>query len=133
MDSHARRAMLMLATLIPGTGCTALNSPSPTMFNAQQSAGDAQRALAQRMPNGTSLADAVQMLTRDGFQCQREGTAGAPVHRHVCTLSGARSPIDNAVTAAPTPITWFVTLDSVDGTTVSAVDVQRLPPDLTGR
>lgn len=132
MDSHTRGALLMLATLSLGTGCTALNAPSPG-FNAHQTAIDAQRALSQRVPTGTSLSHALQALAGDGFQCQREGTAGAPVHRHVCTLTSPPTPGDAAVTAAPTPATWFVTLDSADGTTVSALDVQRLPADVRAR
>lgn len=132
MDSHARGAMLMLAILILGTGCTALNSPSST-FNAQQSAADAQHLLAQRVPVGTPLTAALRTLSQDGFQCQLEGTPGAPAHRHVCTYSSARSAGDSSVTAPPTPTTWFVTIDSTDGVTVSSLDVQRLPADLQGR
>lgn len=132
MDSHARGAMLMLATLALGTGCTALNS-SPSTFNAQQTAVDARHSLAQRVPVGTPLTAALQTLSHDGFRCQLEGTPGAPAHRHVCTLSGARSAGDSSVTAPPTPTTWFVTVDSADGATVSLLDVQRLPADLRGR
>lgn len=132
MESHARGAMLLLVTLTLGTGCTALNTPS-SAFNAQQSAVDAQRVLAQRIPTGAPLTDALQTLARGGFKCQPEGTAGAPAHRQVCTLSAAAPSPGTSVTAAPTPVTWFVTLDSADGTTVSALNVQRLPADLQGR
>ena len=132
MDSHARGAMLMLATLSLAIGCTALNPPSPG-FNAQQTAVDAQRVLSQRIPTGTSLQDALQSLARDGFQCRSEGTSGAPAHRHLCTLSSPRTPGDSDLTAAPTPTTWFVTIDSADGATVSRLDVQRLPADVGAR
>jgi hypothetical protein len=132
MDSHARGALLMLATLSLGTGCTALNSSSPG-FNAHQTAADARCVLSQRVPPGTPVADALQALGQDGFQCRREGTADAPAHRHVCTLSSPRTPGDATVTAAPTPVTWFVTLDSANGTTVSTLDVQRLPGDVRAR
>lgn len=132
MDSHARGAMMMLATLTLGTGCTALDTSSST-FNAQQSAVDAQHSLAQRVPVGTPLPAALQTLSRNGFRCQPEGTPGAPAHRHLCTLSAVRSAGDSSVTTAPTPTTWFVTIDSADGATVSSLDVQRLPADLQGR
>ena len=132
MDSHARGAMLMLATLSLATGCTALN-PSPSGFNAHQTAVDAQRGLSQRIPTGTALADALRSLAREGFQCRSEGTSGAPAHRHLCTLSSPRTPGGSDLTAAPTPTTWFVTLDSVDGATVSRLDVQRLPADVGAR
>jgi hypothetical protein len=132
MDSHARGAMLMLATLTLGTGCTALNSSSST-FNAQQSAVEAQHALAQRVPVGTPLPEALQTLSHDGFRCKLEGTPGAPAHRHVCMFSGAGSAGASSVTAAPTPTMWFVTVNSADGATVSSLDVQRLPADLRGR
>lgn len=132
MDSHARGALLMLATLSLGTGCTALNPPAPG-FNAHQTAVDAQRAMSQRIPTGTPLSHALQALASDGFQCEREATTGAPPHRHLCTLASLRTPGDAAVAAAPTPIQWFVTLDSADGTTVSRLDVQRLPGDVEAR
>ena len=114
-------------------GCDAMNgSGHAATFHTQQSAADARHQLTDWIPRATRLADAVKTLEGQGFRCQAMQPANAQVASTTqCSLAPAPTPPPaERETAPPTPIQWFVTLNSTDGETVSELLVNRFPKDL---
>ncbi len=128
MDSLVRVVAFLGATLPLCTGCTAMDRQSSD-FNPNQSVIEARNSLADRIAPGTPLPTALETLSRQGFTCQAERSAGAPPNRQICTLAVTSETSGPRVTAPRAPVSWFVTVDSANLSTVWAFDVQRQPSD----
>jgi len=127
---------VLMISLLTATGCSAtgdVDTPSPS-FRFQQSAADARTQLAQWAPIGASLADATRALSAQGFTCNpTEPSAQGLQSSTLCITATPVEPTPaQRITAPPTPVNWFVTLDSRDGSSVSAVQVARTPRDIAG-
>jgi hypothetical protein len=103
-------------------------------FRTQQSARDAKAQLTGWVPASTPLADAVRTLQSHGFTCQAaQPSAGGIQAAMLCTLAPSPAlPPAQRPTAPATPVHWFVTLNSKDGSTVSDMLVGRTPRDIGG-
>lgn len=106
---------------------------STDTFRSQQSANDARQQLAGWVPPSTPLVDAVKTLQAHGFACQQASPAEGLRSAMLCTLNPIpAAPEAQRETAPPTPVNWFVTLNSKDGATVSDLVVGRTPRDIGG-
>lgn len=119
-----RLPALMLAAM---TGCTAMSTPPDLRFDPQQTAQRAQQQLAGLLPPGTPLPQARRDLSAQGFDCK---DAAAGQGALLCTLQPPPAAATPPVAAAPTPVTWLLTVDSSDGQSVAGLRIQRFPPDL---
>jgi hypothetical protein len=109
------------------------NDPYDT-FRPQQSAREAEAQVERWIPNGITLADAVNTLGRHGFSCQPATPAGPETHAAMlCQFKLQPLPApEQRLTAPGTPVSWFITLNSSDSTTLSRAQVARLPEDIGG-
>lgn len=110
------------------------NRPASDAFRPQQSANQAKHQLAQWVPLRSSIADAVNLLQAQGFTCQDAAPLQPDAASSVLCTRSPPPPVEPSQrTSAPaTPVHWFVTLDSSDGTTVSHIAVARTPKDIEG-
>ena len=125
---------VLMISLLTATGCSATGDVDTPSFRFQQSAADARTQLAQWAPIGASLADATRALSAQGFTCNpTEPSAQGLQSSTLCiTATPVEPTLAQRITAPPTPVNWFVTLDSRDGSSVSAVQVARTPRDIAG-
>lgn len=121
-----RLPALMLAAM---TGCTAMSDPPVSRFDPQQTAQRAQQQLGGLLPPGTPLPQARRDLAAQGFDCK---DAAAGQGALICTYEPPPAPAAPPVAAAPTPVTWLLTVDSSDGRSVAGLRIQRFPPILGG-
>ncbi|MEX1829017.1 hypothetical protein [Luteibacter sp. CQ10] len=106
---------------------------SAETFRPQQSADDARQQLTRWVPVSMPLGEAVKVLQAHGFACQHTQPTNGLRSAMICTFAPSpTSPIARRDTAPPTPVHWFVTLQSKDGTTVSDMLVGRTPRDIGG-
>lgn len=133
-DRSGRIQIPAIAAALILSGCTNMSNPSGQQhgFNTQQSAAQARVQIGQWVKPGATLADAVARMRSEGFDCQEaQAGSGGAAHSTLCTTKTASTNGESA-TATPTPVNWFVTLDSSDGRVVSAVEVARSPKDIGG-
>lgn len=126
---------VLIATAFAVQGCDAMNQNAlQEKFHPQQSTKEAKLQLASWIPESATLADAVKTLESRGFECQETQPAAADVRAAMlCTFRPtAVPPPAQRETAPPTPVHWFVTLNSNDGTKISGILVGRTPRDLGG-
>jgi hypothetical protein len=127
-----RSALLMLAFLSAATGCSVTNDASAAPSDAfadQQSAAEAKTQLSRWITPNAMMANAVQKLGAHGFSCRAAEPASAEARAAtlcVYAMPPPKSPSER-VTAPATPVNWFVTLTSLDGSTVSDFQVARSP------
>jgi len=109
------------------------DDPNDT-FQPQQSARQAEAQVERWIPNGIALADAVNALERHGFSCQPAKPAGPATHAAMlCQFKLQPPPTpEQRLTAPGTPVSWFITLNSSDSTTLIEARVARLPEDIGG-
>ena len=135
MPRTTRPSLLALIAFFLAQGCYAATAAlAADTFRPQQSAKDARQQLDDWVPASTPLADAVKTLQARGFTCQDARPATADIRSAtLCTLAPP-PPLEPAQreTAPPTPVHWFITLNSTDGSTVSGILVGRTPRDLGG-
>lgn len=108
------------------------SAPPSDAFADQQSAAEAKMQLSRWIAPNATMADAVQKLGLHGFSCRAaEPVSGQARAATLCVYATPppKSPSER-VTAPATPVNWFVTLNSVDGTTVSDFQVARSPKAL---
>lgn len=104
-----------------------MSTPPDSRFDPQQTAQRAHDRLSGLLPPGTPLPQARRDLSAQGFDCK---DAAAGQGALVCTYAPPPAATAPAVTAAPTPVTWLLSVDSNDGHSVASLRVQRFPPDL---
>lgn len=109
------------------------NDPNDT-FQPQQSAREAKAQVERWIPNGIALADAVDALERHGFSCQPATPAGSETRASILCRFKLQPPPAPAqrLTAPGAPVSWFITLNSSDGTKLSEAQVARFPEDIGG-
>lgn len=131
-----RSAYLLTISLLTVTGCSAMTAitDSPPIFRLQQSTADARAQVASWVPIGVSLSDATRVLSSQGFTCNPTEPSTQTLRSSTLCLNAAsmESIPEQRTTAPPTPVNWFITLDSEDGDSVSAVQVARTPKDIGG-
>lgn len=83
-------------------------------------------------PVGATLSEATRALVSQGFTCAPTERSSQDVQSSTLCLhtTPADSIPDQRTTTAPAPVNWFITLDSEDGNTVSAVQAARTPRDI---
>ena len=134
-EGMLRSVLLTLVSLSAATGCSAMNdtsAPPSDAFADQQSAAEAKTQLSRWITPSATMTDAVQKLGSHGFSCRAaEPASGEARAATLCVYATPppKSPAER-VTAPATPVNWFVTLNSVDGTTVSDFQVARSPKAL---
>lgn len=118
------------------TGCTAMSDAdtSAAPFRDQQSTAEAKSQIEHWIVSEMPLAEAVQVLGARGFSCRPVDTASGEFKSSIlCFYSTPPSPPpDQRLTAPTTPINWFVTLNSKDGTVVTNFHVARTPREIGG-
>ena len=134
MTTNARPATWAYGALVISTlllqGCTSTAGSASFPFDTQQSAEQAQGQLAPHLKT-MSLAQGCDQLEKQGFTCETaQPVPGRAVASVVCTLAPSVPRATKNETAAPTPVTWFVNLESTDGASIFDVQVQRAPVDL---
>ncbi len=127
-------ALLLLLLLLLAQGGVATGADtSDDTFHTQQSAREARQQLAGWIPAAMGLEAAIKTLQSRGFTCRAMQPAAGLRSSTLCTLEPvAEVPPAQRLATSATPIHWFVTLDSMDGTTISNVLVGRSPKDIGG-
>lgn len=124
-----------LSLLLFTQGCVAAGAArSEDAFRTQQSAREARQQIADWIPLSSALDGAVKTLQSRGFTCRAMQSAAADLRSTTLCIRGSLPDVPPAQRLATpvTPVNWFVTLNSMDGTTVSNIQVSRTPKDIGG-
>lgn len=108
------------------------SAPPSDTFAGQQSAAEAKTQLSRWITPNAVVTDAVQKLELHGFSCRAAEPASGEARAATLCVYATPPPksASERVTAPGTPVNWFVTLNSLDGTTVSDFQVARSPKAL---
>lgn len=127
--------MCICALSIALQGCDATNANDPAdVFQSYQSTREAKTQIERWIPTGIALADALSAVERHGFSCQPAKPAGTQTRASMFCQFKLPPPTaaEQRLTAPGTPVSWFITLNSSDGTTLSEAQIARLPEDTGG-
>lgn len=94
-------------------------------FRDQQSTAEARAQLEKWITPGISITEAVSKLESQGFHCQNTMPPSRDIKSSFFCIYSTPPPSEDRIVTPQAPVSWTVSLDSEDGTTVRNFQVTR--------